>query len=542
MKRSFLLIASIIAAHDHSCSSLPFGSRPKNAAGSVEVEDDGGQQKQKQANENNAADKEKEKTAVRGAASKLSKSEEDYIASSSTSTTATSAIVETFFQNSIIDDIEISTSLKDTLHNMANTAEMQNFLQTTRRALHRNPELMYELPFTSDTIQTILTELNISYTTGWAKNTRQDVYPGPGGYGIVAHIGTQDENQPCIILRADMDALPIKEATRGIETFKSHDEGKMHACGHDGHVTMLLGAAALLKQLEDQISGTIRLVFQPAEEGGAGMKRMVEEGVATLSPKVSLAFGMHVWPTLPTGTIATRPGPLMAAAEMFTITLHGKGGHAAMPHLTIDPIVATSSLVSNLQSIVSRTISPLESGVISVTAISAGDAFNVIPASATLKGTIRALSTDMLMSLRDRVGHMAQTTASLHGCNATIAYSPDFYPPTVNDPELHEWSTGVGALVSHEGKVRDIVPTMGGEDFAFLAEVVPSTFFFVGQGSGGDERYHVPRTDYGLHHPSFALDEEVLPIGVELHANLALRSLKKLVSSEESEEITKAEL
>jgi len=148
----------------------------------------------------------------------------------------------------------------------------------------------------------------------------------------------------------------------------------------------------------------------------------------------------------------------------------------------------------------------------------------------------------MLMSLRDRVGRMAETTASLHGCNATIAYSPDFYPPTVNDAELHEWSTGVGALVSHEGKVRDTVPTMGGEDFAFLAEAVPSTFFFVGQGSGGDERYHVPRTDYGLHHPSFALDEEVLPIGVELHANLALRSLKKLALSEESEEITKAEL
>lgn len=233
----------------------------------------------------------------------------------------------------------------------------------------------------------------------------------------------------------------------------------------------------------------------------------------------------------------------MAAAEMFTITLHGKGGHAAMPHLTIDPIVAASSLVSNLQSIVSRTISPLESGVVSVTAFSAGDAFNVIPASATLKGTIRALSTEMLMSLRDKVEHMAKTTASLHGCNSTIVYSPDFYPPTVNDADLFEWSTGVGKLVSREGKVRDVVPTMGGEDFSFLAEAVPSTFFFIGQGSGGDEKYHIPRTDYGLHHPSFALDEEVLPIGVELHANLALRSLKKLLlASDESEEVTKAEL
>jgi len=231
----------------------------------------------------------------------------------------------------------------------------------------------------------------------------------------------------------------------------------------------------------------------------------------------------------------------MAAAETFEISLHGKGGHAAMPHLTIDPIVAASSLVVNLQSIVSRTISPLESGVVSITQISAGEkVFNVIPASATLRGTIRALSTEMLMSLKEKVAHMAESIALVHGCNSTIQYSPDFYPPTVNDAELFEWSTGVGDLVSWEGKMRDIVPTMGGEDFGFLAEAVPATFFFIGQGSGGDEKHHIPRSDYGLHHPSFALDEEVLPIGVELHANLALRSLKKL--SQESEEATKAEL
>ena len=243
---------------------------------------------------------------------------------------------------------------------------------------------------------------------------------------------------------------------------------------------------------------------------------------------------------IPTGTIASRPGPLLAAAETFEIVLHGKGGHAAMPHLTIDPIVAASSLIVNLQSIVSRTISPLESGVVSVTQIMAGDAFNVIPASAVIRGTVRALSTEMLMSLRDRVSHMADATALMHGCNNTIQFSPDYYPPTVNNEELFDWSKGVGGLVSHEGKMRDIEPTMGGEDFASLAEAIPSTFFLVGQGSGGDEKYHIPRTDYGLHHPSFALDEEVLPIGVELHANLALRSLKKL--SQESEEVTKAEL
>ncbi len=230
----------------------------------------------------------------------------------------------------------------------------------------------------------------------------------------------------------------------------------------------------------------------------------------------------------------------MAATELFEIVITGKGGHAAMPHLTIDPIVTASSLIVNLQSIVSRTISPLESGVVSVTQVTAGDAFNVIPASALIRGTIRALSTEMLVSLRERVSNMIDSVAEMHGCNHTVQWSPDYYPPTVNDPELFEWSKSVGEIVSKEGKVRDVEPTMGGEDFSFLAEAIPSTFFFVGQGTGGDERYHIPRTDYGLHHPSFALDEEVLPIGVELHANLALRSLKKL--SQDSSEVTLSEL
>ena len=232
---------------------------------------------------------------------------------------------------------------------------------------------------------------------------------------------------------------------------------------------------------------------------------------------------------------------MLAAAEMFTMQINGKGGHAAMPHLTHDPIIAASSVITNLQTIVSRTLSPLESGVVSVTQISAGDAFNVIPAAAVVKGTIRALSTEMLMSMRDKVADILHTTSAMYQCNSTIQYSPDYYPPTVNHEGLFEWSKGVGALVSKEGILRDIVPTMGGEDFAFLAEVVPSTFFLLGQDIGDEnEKYHMPRTDYGLHHPSFALDEHVLPIGVELHANLALRSLKKLI--QESEEITKAEL
>jgi len=227
---------------------------------------------------------------------------------------------------------------------------------------------------------------------------------------------------------------------------------------------------------------------------------------------------------LPSGSIASRPGPLLAACERFEIVIDGVGGHAAMPHLTVDPIVAASSIVMNLQTLVSRTLSPLESGVCSITMIEAGRAFNIIPASTLMRGTIRALSTETLLSLRDRVEHVVTTTARVHGCNVSITYSPDYYPPTVNDPELFTSFSGeVGALVSEEAYLRDIEPTMGAEDFSFVAEKIPSTFFLLGQGSAQD-----PPSSYGLHHPKFALDESVLSRGVELHTNLAVRALRRL--------------
>ena len=417
---------------------------------------------------------------------------------------------------------QASINLRDDIREKA--AEMKPFLIDVRRTLHRHPELMYQEEFTSAIIQRLLQQMNISYTSGWGRNIHlQHFHGAKGGHGIVADIGTGKE--PCVLLRADMDALPIQERTRGIDDYRSVIDHKMHACGHDGHTTMLLGAASILKSMEDSIPGTVRIMFQPAEEGGAGGKRMTEEGVLSKEPKPVHAFGMHVWPTLPSGTIAARPGSLMAACERFEILIHGVGGHAAMPSLTIDPIVTASAIVMNLQTIVSRNTSPLEAAVCSITQFDAGSgAFNVIPEAATLKGTIRALSTETLLQLRDRVQHIVETTAKTYGCNVTIEYSPDYYPVTVNDPWLYENMTkSIASLISDEGYVRDVEPTMGAEDFSFIAELIPSTFFFLGQGSGTD-----PSTNFGLHHPHFALDESILPKGVELHVNLAIRALTQL--------------
>jgi amidohydrolase len=438
-------------------------------------------------------------------------------------------IVESYFASS--DQQELKSAghntrddLVDEIHTRA--ANLTDFLVATRRTLHAHPELMYNEAETSAVVQARLREMDISFSTGWAHNKNPEIHPGKGGYGIVADIGTG--GPPCVLLRADMDALPIFERTVGVDDFKSKIDGNMHACGHDGHTTMLLGAAKILKSMEHSLNGTVRLMFQPAEEGGAGGKRMREEGVLEVLPKPQYAFGMHVWPNFPSGAIAGRPGPLLAACERFEILVSGVGGHAAMPHQTIDPIVTASAIVMNLQTIVSRTLSPLESGVCSITKIEAGDAFNIIPAAAIMRGTVRALSTETLLLLRDRVEHIVQHTAATHGCNVTVTFSPDYYPPTVNDPVLYEtFAKAVGGLVSEEGYVRDTEPTMGAEDFSFLAETIPSAFFFLGQGSGVD-----PPTNYGLHHPHFALDESVMPRGVELHVNLALRALRKLQQGE----------
>lgn len=409
-----------------------------------------------------------------------------------------------------------------------------------RRELHRMPELLFDEHMTSAKIAAVLGSLGVNYTAGWAVNTKREelaakgFVSGAGGTGLVAEIGTGGE--PCVLLRTDIDALPIHETAP--VPWKSTIDGRMHACGHDGHTAMLLGAAAVLKRREAQIKGTVRLIFQPAEEGGAGGKRMVEEGVLKKFPPVKAAFGFHQWPFLPLGAIGGRPGPMLAATELFDILVSGVGGHAAMPHHVVDPIVAASHVVTALQSIASRETDPLSSAVVSVTMFHAGDAYNVIPAGARVGGTIRSLSYAGLQTLRDRVDAVVEATANAHRCNASISWSPDAYPATENDPDLWTWSTAVAAAASTEGAVRVINPTMGGEDFSFIAQEVPSTFLALGQGaldftSTDDDGAPVGPFDttVTVHNGKFVLHEDVLRRGVALHAHLALSFLANQTSA-----------
>ena len=406
-----------------------------------------------------------------------------------------------------------------------------------RRELHRYPELMFNETMTSKKIMSVLDSFDISYSGGWAVNTKKEellskgMASGDGGTGIVAEIGNGKE--PCVLLRADIDALPIKEAVP--LPFASEFEGKMHACGHDAHAAMLLGAAALLKKKEKYINGTIRFIFQPAEEGGAGGKRMVEEGVLSKFPKPIAAFGFHQWPYLPIGTLGAKAGTQMAATDLFDILIKGSGGHAAMPHMTLDPIVAAAHVVASLQPIASRETNPLDAAVVSVTKIHAGDAYNIIPDSAHIGGTIRSLTNEGLKRLRDRVTQVVHSAAQAQRCNATVEWKPDAYPPVDNDPALYEWLTNVAKDASIENFVRLVEPTMGGEDFAFLSREIPSVFVNLGSGS---KEWPLPAdlvdigqptplldTTVTVHSPRFILNEDVLQRGVALHAHLALQFL-----------------
>ena len=384
---------------------------------------------------------------------------------------------------------------------------ISDWIISIRRELHEHPELMYEEFKTSELIRRELDKLEISYKHPIAET------------GVLASIG--NGNGPCVALRADMDALPIHEETD--VSFKSKIDGKMHACGHDCHVSMLLGAAKLLKGKEDQINGTVKLLFQPAEEGGAGGKLMREEG-ALKNPDVERIFGLHVWPQMPSGQIGSREGTFLAATSSLNLTVKGVGGHAAVPQLTKDPVLTSARIITNLQSIVSRELDPLDSGVVSITVINGGNASNVIPSDVIVKGTLRSLTMDGLRVLQKRVKEIAEGIAQTHGCEAIVEYVGNDYPPTVNDSDMWKFAKGIGIELLGDDNVSDLDAVMGGEDFAYYTEKVKGCFVVLGMNN--------PDIDatYSVHHPMFKADEDALHIGTALHTIFALKSLEELNS------------
>lgn len=395
-------------------------------------------------------------------------------------------------------------SLKDVLQ-AAQQPDVVDFIVKLRRELHQYPELLFELPKTSAIVRKALDDLGVKYTAGIAKT------------GVVATLGTGQA--PVVALRADMDALPLEEDVDS--PFRSTHPGKMHACGHDGHTSMLLGAAKLLKAREADLQGTVKLVFQPAEEGGAGALRMAEQGALE---GVEAVFGFHVNPGTPTGFMASRPGTLLAAAGQFEIQVTGRGGHGAMPHLAADPIVAAAHIVTSLQAIVSRETDPLQSRVVSVTRISGGFANNVIPEAVTFGGTYRAFTVESFQSLRQRILELVTMQAAVHRCNASVDFQDEAspaYPPTINDEGAYQFATRTAARMLGPEAVSVAEPIMGGEDFSFFLERVPGCMLWLGI------RNETLGSVHTLHSPQFQLDENALPIGAAMHVALAEEYLKQ---------------
>ncbi len=384
-------------------------------------------------------------------------------------------------------------------------------LVALRRDLHAHPELCFEEVRTADIVARELERLGL------------EVHRGLGKTGVVGVL-RQGTSPRAVALRADMDALPMTEHNRFDHA--SRHPGKMHACGHDGHTAMLLAAARHLAAHRD-FDGTVVFVFQPAEEGGGGAREMIADGLFERFP-VQAIFGMHNWPGLPAGTLAVCAGPCMASSNEFRITLTGKGAHAALPHLGIDPMPAACQMVQAFQTILTRNVKPLDTAVLSVTMIQAGEATNVIPDHCVIQGTVRTFTVEVLDLIERRMREIAQHTGAAFGVSTEVDFHRN-YPPTVNHAAEAAFVRETMQSIVGDDAARTFEPTMGAEDFSFFLQEKPGAYFFIGNGDGGHRHAYSP-IDHGLgpctlHNPHYDFNDEVLPLGATLWVRLAQRWL-----------------
>ena len=365
-----------------------------------------------------------------------------------------------------------------------------------RRDLHRIPETAYTEKKTS------------AYVADYLRREGLEVQTGIATYGVVGLLNTGRPG-PTLLLRADMDALPVTEDT-GLSFASTHD-GVMHACGHDAHVAMVLVAATVLSRVKDELNGTIKFLFQPAEEGPGGAQPMIDEGVLE-NPKVDYSIGCHVWPEIPEGTIGVRSGPFMAAMDRFDIKIIGRSGHGAMPHLCVDALEVGTQVVSALQRISSRHMNPLEPAVVTVGMFHAGTAFNIIPGDAQLTGTTRTFNLDIWNSWAERLETIVRGVCESMGADFEMKFSKG-YPPTINDDSMAEVVRRCAQKVAGKDKVVEPERSMGGEDMSYFLQRSKGCFYALGVG----RQEFTP-----LHNSRFDLNENVLALGVETHCRIAL--------------------
>jgi hippurate hydrolase len=382
-------------------------------------------------------------------------------------------------------------------------ATQASTIAALRRDLHAHPELCFEEKRTADLVAAKLTEWGIP------------IHRGLGTTGVVGILKNGSSDR-AIGLRADMDALPMQE----FNTFAhaSRHPGKMHACGHDGHTAMLLAAAQHLAT-NRHFDGTVYLIFQPAEEGGGGAREMIEEGLFEQFP-MDAVFGMHNWPGMPVGSFALSPGPVMASASEFKITIRGKGCHAALPHNGIDPVPVACQLVQAFQTIITRNKKPVDAGVISVTMIHAGEATNVVPDSCELQGTVRTFTMEVLDLIERRMRQLSEHVCAAHDTVCEFEFERN-YPPTLNSEAPARFAREVMASIVGTERVHAQEPTMGAEDFAFMLQAKPGAYCFIGNGDGAHREMGHGGGPCMLHNPSYDFNDDLIPLGATYWVQLA---------------------